>query len=512
MADSYVTSGAKIECSCGDKTSSLTVYADRTVFLTEKPMANISDHVSLYHIAPFGKCHTTKYPATGSATSANHGCLTPMPCIPGTTSEWINGKKDYIIKGAPALLKSSYCRCQWGGIITIVDDGQVETPSPNLDRETPLNVETKQLDYKRNLTSHYQPSFTFQEKLSPEKERKSQSIFSEEISRLQRSCETTTNWLGSPIHNESHLRLNIEPQPSTENQNVTGEIIQDDEYNSPIRLYGHVSNLDAVEIETVENSPQTINEIGRLTLMAFDAMPLIRNTKASLTFTIDALIAGLSITVSVGVDNNLRRYIQLEIDSWIGGDFTDLVNGAEINEYLKKKKYKKAFSCLSRKYGKRLAKLVQIKPTYNTCVEQPLYDWLDCGAYVDLDLKLDKLLNINIGSEKITNIEEVWKNGYVKISSTIELPNLSLKFGWDSTRIEEPNVGFFLEIEFQKFADSNQPVGLSFLKDAKNNQDRSWIEKPLYQPEKFDVQAVGKIGSRWTYTWQLENLIENQRI
>lgn len=308
------------------------------------------------------------------------------------------------------------------------------------------------------------------------------------------------------------MRLNIEPQPSTENQNVTGEIIQDDEYNSPIRLYGHVSNLDAVEIETVENSPQTINEIGRLTLMAFDAMPLIRNTKASLTFTIDALIAGLSITVSVGVDNNLRRYIQLEIDSWIGGDFTDLVNGAEINEYLKKKKYKKAFSCLSRKYGKRLAKLVQIKPTYNTCVEQPLYDWLDCGAYVDLDLKLDKLLNINIGSEKITNIEEVWKNGYVKISSTIELPNLSLKFGWDSTRIEEPNVGFFLEIEFQKFADSNQPVGLSFLKDAKNNQDRSWIEKPLYQPEKFDVQAVGKIGSRWTYTWQLENLIENQRI
>ena len=59
--------------------------------LTEKPMANISDHVSMYNIAPFGKCHTVAYPPTGSATAANHGHLTPMPCVPGTVSEWING-------------------------------------------------------------------------------------------------------------------------------------------------------------------------------------------------------------------------------------------------------------------------------------------------------------------------------------------------------------------------------------------------------------------------------------
>lgn len=141
MSDSYVTSQATIKCSCGDKCAKLTVYPDRTVFLTEKPMANISDHVSMYNIAPFGKCHTVAYPPTGSATAANHGHLTPMPCVPGTVSEWINGKSDYIVKGKPALLKSSYCRCQWGGIITITDDGQVETGNPDLEKQ---QIETEE--------------------------------------------------------------------------------------------------------------------------------------------------------------------------------------------------------------------------------------------------------------------------------------------------------------------------------------------------------------------------------
>lgn len=136
MADSYVTSGAKIKCSCGDKMSTLTVYPERTGFLTDKPVANVSDHTSMYNIAPFGKCHTTNYPPTGSATSANHGCLTPMPCVPGTHSKWENGKNDYIIKGDSALLKSSYCRCCYGGIITIVDDGQVDTGDADLSRKS----------------------------------------------------------------------------------------------------------------------------------------------------------------------------------------------------------------------------------------------------------------------------------------------------------------------------------------------------------------------------------------
>jgi len=123
-SDSYVCSTAKIKCSCGDKISTLTVFPDRTIWLTGQPQANISDHKSMQNIAPFGKCHTTAYPPTGSATAAAHGKLTPMPCVPNTPFPWMGGKNDVLLKGDPALLKSSTCRCVYGGTITITFDGQ----------------------------------------------------------------------------------------------------------------------------------------------------------------------------------------------------------------------------------------------------------------------------------------------------------------------------------------------------------------------------------------------------
>lgn len=124
MADSYVCSKAKIKCSYGDKISALTVFPDRTIWLTGEPQANISDHITMRNIPPFGKCHTRAYPATGSATATNHGKLTPMPCVPNTPFLWTGGKNDVILKGHPALLKSSKCKCVYGGTITILSDGQ----------------------------------------------------------------------------------------------------------------------------------------------------------------------------------------------------------------------------------------------------------------------------------------------------------------------------------------------------------------------------------------------------
>lgn len=151
MSDSYVTSKATMKCSCGDRTAKLTVYPDRTVDLTEKPMANISDHISLYNIAGFGRCHTTRFPATGAATAANHGHLTPMPCVPGTVTDWVNGKDDYIIRGNSALLKTSYCRCKWGGIIRIVDDGQVDTGTADLSKENAKSEEEMKAETEEKL-------------------------------------------------------------------------------------------------------------------------------------------------------------------------------------------------------------------------------------------------------------------------------------------------------------------------------------------------------------------------
>ena len=107
MADSYVCSGATMKCTMGTSTARLTVLPIRTVFLTGQPMANISDHLTMVNLAPFGRCRSLGFPATAAATAAHHGHLTPMPCMHNTPFPWMGGKMDYIIKGDPALLKSS---------------------------------------------------------------------------------------------------------------------------------------------------------------------------------------------------------------------------------------------------------------------------------------------------------------------------------------------------------------------------------------------------------------------
>lgn len=125
MSAQYVNHGAKIKCTCGSKISNIQVLPDRTVTLTDGHYANISDHQSMINIPPFGVCRSLKYPPTKSATDAHHGSLTPMPCKPGTYSIWENGNDTYIIRNFPALLTCSSCRCIYGGVITIVTDGQI---------------------------------------------------------------------------------------------------------------------------------------------------------------------------------------------------------------------------------------------------------------------------------------------------------------------------------------------------------------------------------------------------
>lgn len=124
MADSYVCSGATMCCTMGTQPAKLTVLPSRTVFLCGQPMANISDHVSMVNLAPFGLCRSLGFPATASATAANLGRLTPMPCVHNTPMPWMPGKADYFDKSQPALLRTCKLQCMWGGTISLVDDGQ----------------------------------------------------------------------------------------------------------------------------------------------------------------------------------------------------------------------------------------------------------------------------------------------------------------------------------------------------------------------------------------------------
>jgi hypothetical protein len=97
-------------------------------------MANIGDHQPFVNVESCGSCQSLLFPPTAEATAANSGELTPMPCMPEVPYKWSGGKNDYIVKGAPALLKSSTCQCIYGGTISLITDGQRNTGPADMSR------------------------------------------------------------------------------------------------------------------------------------------------------------------------------------------------------------------------------------------------------------------------------------------------------------------------------------------------------------------------------------------
>lgn len=119
----YVCTGATLKCTMGTSCPKL-IATPKNVSLTGKNQANVADYVSMKNVPSFGKCRSLGYPPTASATAANHGKLTPMPCVPGTCPKWQVVDKDSLICGEPALLEPATLRCVYGGTISIVNPGQ----------------------------------------------------------------------------------------------------------------------------------------------------------------------------------------------------------------------------------------------------------------------------------------------------------------------------------------------------------------------------------------------------
>lgn len=119
----YVCTGATLKCTMGTSCPKLKA-TPKNVSLTGKDQANIADYVSMKNIPSFGRCRSLGYPPTASATAANHGKLTPMPCVPGTCPKWKAIDKDNFICGEPALLRPATLKCMYGGTISIVGPGQ----------------------------------------------------------------------------------------------------------------------------------------------------------------------------------------------------------------------------------------------------------------------------------------------------------------------------------------------------------------------------------------------------
>jgi len=118
----YVCKGAQLKCSMGDAQSALDILPGKATSLSKKDMANIMDNKPMINIKPFGQCKSPANPTVAAATAANLGRLQPMPCIPNTTTPWMNSKTNVNVKGFPALMKNSKLMCMWAGNIEITDE------------------------------------------------------------------------------------------------------------------------------------------------------------------------------------------------------------------------------------------------------------------------------------------------------------------------------------------------------------------------------------------------------
>ena len=120
-----VIAGASAACSFGAAPASVIVLPVHQC-LAGAPAGNVADQAPIVNLCPFGACSSLANPAVAAATSAALGVLTPMPCVPVPAGPWLPGVPRALLKGAPALDMTSKLACAWGGVIQIVNPGQVK--------------------------------------------------------------------------------------------------------------------------------------------------------------------------------------------------------------------------------------------------------------------------------------------------------------------------------------------------------------------------------------------------
>ncbi len=130
MSGPLVTSGAMLQCSCGTARACLAVSPVNRVVANNLPVASIMDHVPMVNILPFGMCRSIANPAVAAGNAATLGALTPMPCVPVTTTPWVPGMPTVTIAGFPTLGADDRLLCAWAGEISIDQPGQQTVQVP----------------------------------------------------------------------------------------------------------------------------------------------------------------------------------------------------------------------------------------------------------------------------------------------------------------------------------------------------------------------------------------------
>jgi hypothetical protein len=125
-----VCMGAQLQCSFGLAPSALVVLPQNRVMTANVPAANILDNKPFVNIVPFGLCTCPGNPAVAAATAAALGVLTPMPCTPMTSAPWTPGCPTVVIANQPALDTPSKLMCSYGGVISVLQAGQLAHQIP----------------------------------------------------------------------------------------------------------------------------------------------------------------------------------------------------------------------------------------------------------------------------------------------------------------------------------------------------------------------------------------------
>jgi hypothetical protein len=128
-----VVAGATIQCPLAVPpgiSSLIVIPKGPPTMAAGPPAATIMDYAPIANIPPFGMCMTPTNPAVATATTAASGVLTPVPCVPVITAPWAPGSPTVLIGGIPALNVTSKCMCMWGGVISVVQPGQMTVQVP----------------------------------------------------------------------------------------------------------------------------------------------------------------------------------------------------------------------------------------------------------------------------------------------------------------------------------------------------------------------------------------------
>lgn len=126
-----VVNGATLACSFGLGPSTLVITPENRVGNEAGiAAANIMDCIPMKNIMPFGMCTSPANPVVIAATAAKLGVFTPAACLPATLQPWTPGSPTVLVAKQPALHNGCTLMCQWGGVITVTNPGQVTVLVP----------------------------------------------------------------------------------------------------------------------------------------------------------------------------------------------------------------------------------------------------------------------------------------------------------------------------------------------------------------------------------------------